>query len=140
LGDDTNDDDDWYDDLPDLPQHQNALHCNDNMSNLLDPDKSIDDGNKMPLPVTPKGKQRVVELPITLRPDRKNSQLEQGNNIPVSPTPSNAPHLPQDNPMGLQPRKSGRVRQPPKPHKGDIYGEPHRQAKNGCQRLEKING
>jgi hypothetical protein len=25
-GDDANDDDDWYDDLPDLPQHQNALH------------------------------------------------------------------------------------------------------------------
>jgi hypothetical protein len=92
------------------------------MSNPLDPDKSIDDGNKMPLPATPKAKQRAVELPNTPKLDRRNPQPEQGN-IPVSPTPSNAPHLPQDDPTGLQPRKLGRVRQPPKPHKGDIYGE-----------------
>jgi hypothetical protein len=94
LGDDANDDDDdWYDDLPDLPQHQNAPHHNNDMSNPLDPDKSIDDGNNMPLPATPKGKQRAVELPTTPRLDRRNPRLEQGN-IPVSPMPSNAPHLP----------------------------------------------
>jgi hypothetical protein len=121
-GDDANDNDDWYDDSPDLPQHQNAPHCDDDMSNLLDSDESVDDGNQMPLPATPKGKQRAVKPPITPRPDRRNPQPEQGN-IPVSPMPSNAPHLPQDNPMGLQPRKSGRVRQPPKPHKDNIYGE-----------------
>jgi hypothetical protein len=120
--DDANNNDDWYDDLPDLPQHQNAPHHNDNMSNPSDPDEGIDDGNQMPLPATLKGKQRAVELHTTPRPDRKNPALEQGD-IPVSPTPSNAPHLPQDNPMGLQPRKLGRVRQPPKPRKGNIYGE-----------------
>jgi hypothetical protein len=70
------------------------------MSNPLDPHKSIDDSNKMPLPATPKGKQRAVEPPTTPRPDRKNPALEQGN-IPVSPTPSNAPHPPQDDSMGL---------------------------------------
>jgi hypothetical protein len=84
------------------------------MSNPSDPDKSIDDSNKMPLPATPKKKQRAVELPTTPRPDRRNPRPEQGD-IPVSPMPSNAPHLPQDNPMSLQPRKLGRVRQPPKP-------------------------
>jgi hypothetical protein len=121
LGDDTNDDDDWYDDLPDLPQHQNTPHCNDDMSNPSDPDKSVDDGNKIPLPATPKRKQRAVELPTTPGLDRKNPQPEQGN-IPVSPTPSNAPHLPQDDLMGLQPRKSGRVRQPPKLIKATYMG------------------
>jgi hypothetical protein len=49
------------------------------MSNPLDSDKSIDDGNKMPLPATLKGKQRAVELPTILRPDRRNPRLEQGN-------------------------------------------------------------
>jgi hypothetical protein len=90
LGDDANNNDDWYDDLPDLPQHQNAPHHNDNMNNPSDPDESIDDGNKMPLPATLKGKQRAVEPPTTPRLDRKNLQPEQGN-IPVSPMPSNAP-------------------------------------------------
>jgi hypothetical protein len=45
VGDDANDDD-WYDDLSDLPQHQNTPHHNDDMSNPLDPDESIDDGNQ----------------------------------------------------------------------------------------------
>jgi hypothetical protein len=92
------------------------------MSNSLDPDNSIDDGNKMPLPVTLKEKQRAVEPTTTPRLDRRNLKPEQGD-IPVSPMPSNALHLPQDGPMGLRPRKLGRVRQPPKPCKGDIYGE-----------------
>ena len=92
------------------------------MSNPSEPDKSIDNGNKEPLPATPKGKQRAVGPSITPRPDRRNPDPEQGD-IPVSPTPSNAPHLPQDDPMGLQPRKSGRMRQPPKPHEGNLYGE-----------------
>jgi hypothetical protein len=75
-----------------------------------------------PLSATQKRKQRAVEPPTTPRLDRKNPQPEQGD-IPVSPTPSNAAHLPQDDPTGLQLRISGRVRQPPKPHKGNIYGE-----------------
>jgi hypothetical protein len=91
------------------------------MSNPSNPDEGIDDGNQVPLPATPKGKQRAVGPPTTPKPDRRNSDPEQGD-IPVSPMPSNAPYLPQDDPMGLQPRKSDRVRQPPKPHKGDIYG------------------
>ena len=121
LGDDTNYDDNWFDDLPNLPVHQNAPHHYDDMSNPSNPDESIDNGNKEQLPATPKGKQRAVGPPTTPRPDRRNSDLEQGD-IPVSPRPSNAPHLPQDNLMGLQPRKLGRMRQPPKPHEGDLYG------------------
>jgi hypothetical protein len=56
--------------------------------------------------------------------------------------PSNAPHLPQDNPMGLQPRKSGRVRQPPKPHKGNIYGEqnPVKRHRMGAKDWRKLMG
>ena len=118
-GDDTNDDDDWFDDLPDLPVCQNAPHHYDDMSNPSDPDKSVDDGNKVPLPATLKGKQRAVGLPTTPRLDRRNPDPEQGD-IPVSPMPSNAPHLPQDNPMGLQPRKSGRMRQPSKLCEGNL--------------------
>jgi hypothetical protein len=55
------------------------------MSNPSDPDKSIDDGNQMPLPTTPKGKQRAVELPSTPRLNKRNPQPEQGN-IPISPS------------------------------------------------------
>ena len=91
------------------------------MSNPSDPDRSIDDSNKVPLPTTLKGKQRAVGPPTTPRLDRRNPDPEQGN-IPASPMPSNAPHLPQDDPMGLQPRKLGRMKQPPKPHEGDLYG------------------
>jgi hypothetical protein len=100
LGDYANDDDDWYDNFPDLPQHQNAPHRNNDMSNPLDPDKSINDDNKIPLPATLKEKQRAVKPPTTPRQDRKNPVPEQGN-IPVSPMPSNAPHLSQNDPMGL---------------------------------------
>jgi hypothetical protein len=114
LGDDTNDNDEWYNDLPDLPQHQNAPHHNDDMSNPSDPDESIDNGNTMPLPATLKGKQRAVEPPTTSRPDRRNPQLEQG----------------------------GRVRQPPKPHKGDIYGErnPIDRQRMGAKDWKKLIG
>ena len=122
LGDDTNDNNDWFDDLHDLPVRKNTPHCYDDMSNPSDPDKSVDNGNKEPMLTTPKEKQRAVGPPTTPRLDRRNPDPEQGN-TPVSPMPSNAPHLPQDNPIGLQPRKSGRMRQPPKPREDNLYGE-----------------
>ena len=45
------------------------------MSNPSDSDKNIDDSNKVPLPATPKGKQRAVGLPTTPRLDRRNPDL-----------------------------------------------------------------
>jgi hypothetical protein len=111
------------------------------MSNPLDPDESIDDSNQAPLPAIPKRKQRAVGPPTTPKPDRRDSDPEQSN-IPVSPMLSNAPHLPQDDPMGLQRRKSGRVRQPPKPRKGDIYEEqnPVKRHRMGAKDWRKLMG
>ena len=123
----------WHATLPPPPppgEAPNAREDSDDDDEWLEKAKEKDILSQQNTP-----QWRNIDLPSTPRPPRtrelpgslplRQSLLRDVQEMPPSPEPNQPAHSTdqQEGPSGLQPCQSGRTRQPPPAHEGDIYGQ-----------------